>query len=64
VAFHIPARFLRRFLTAHYAFAALTVAAAVGLRLALDPVVGSQAPYLTFFIAVLIRRGWEGSDPA
>jgi len=63
VAFHIPARFLRRFLTAHYAFAALTVAAAVGLRLALDPVVGSQAPYLTFFIAVLITARLGGLGP-
>jgi PAS domain S-box-containing protein len=55
---------MKRFATAHYAMAALAVACAVGLRLALDPVLGTQAPYLTFFAAVLVSVRLGGRGPA
>ena len=64
MAFHIPAGFIKRFLTARYAFAALAVATAVGLRLAFDPVLGDQAPYLPFVGAVLVAARLGGRGPA
>jgi len=64
VALSIPAGFLKRFATAHYALAALAVAAAVGLRLAFDPVLGAQSPYLPFLAAVLVAGRLGGRGPA
>jgi len=62
----MPARFIKRFATRHYAIAALAVAAAVGLRLSLDPLLGAQAPYITFIAAVLAaaRLGGRASGLA
>ena len=55
---------LRRFVTARYAIAFLAVAAAIGLRLALEPVLGNNTPYLTFFAAVIVARRASGRGPA
>jgi PAS domain S-box-containing protein len=46
---------------AHYFWAVLTTAVALGLRLLLDPVLGFAIPYATFFVAVAISAilgGW------
>ena len=64
MALSIPAGFLKRLATAHYALAALAVAAAVGLRLAFDPVLGTQSPYLPFLAAVLVAGRFGGRGPA
>ncbi len=56
--------FIKKFATTPYAVAALAVAAATGLRLALDPVLGDQAPYITFFAAVLVAARLGGRAPA
>jgi PAS domain S-box-containing protein len=47
-----------------YALAALAVAAATGLRLAVDPVLGAQIPYLMFIAAVLAASRAGGCGPA
>jgi len=60
----IWADFVKRFGTTRYAIAALAVSAAVGLRLALDPLLGAQAPYLTFFLAILLAARLGGRGPA
>jgi len=64
VASYISADFIKRFGTAHYAIAVLAVSAAVGLRLALDPVLGAQAAYITFIAAVLVAARLGGRGPA
>ena len=64
MASFIWADFVKRFGTTRYAIAALAVSAAVGLRLALDPVLGAQAPYLTFFLAILVAARLGGRGPA
>ena len=64
MASYISADFIKRFGTAHYAIAVLAVSAAVGLRLALDPVLGAQAPYITFIAAVLVAARLGGRGPA
>ena len=61
---HIPAGFIKKFATAHYAYAVLAVAIATGLRLALDPVLGSYSPYLPFVAAVLVVGRLGGRGPA
>jgi len=42
-----------------YGVAALLVAAAVGVRLLLQPLLGASVPYLQFFVAILLA-GWYG----
>jgi PAS domain S-box-containing protein len=64
VASDISADFTKSVGTMRYAMAALAVSAAVGLRLALDPVLGAQAPYIPFFLAVLIAARLGGRAPA
>jgi PAS domain S-box-containing protein len=64
VASYNWADFVKRFATARYAIAALAVSAAVGLRLALDPLLGAQAPYITFIAAVLVAARLGGRAPA
>jgi len=63
VVSYISADFVRKFATTRYAIAALAVSAAVGLRLALDPLLGTQAPYVTFFLAVLVSARLGGRGP-
>jgi PAS domain S-box-containing protein len=46
-----------------YAFAILTVAVATGIRLLLDPALGSQFLFATLFIAVLASAGFGGLGP-
>jgi PAS domain S-box-containing protein len=46
-----------------YAFALLVVAAAVGLRLSLDPYVGARFPYATLVLAVLFAVAYGGAGP-
>jgi PAS domain S-box-containing protein len=64
VGFYNPAGFFKRFATAPYALAALAVAAAIGLRLAFDPVLASYSPYLPFVAAVLLVARLGGRGPA
>ena len=64
MGFYIPAGLLKRFATAPYALAALAVAAAIGLRLAFDPVLGNYSPYLPFVAAVLLVARLGGRGPA
>jgi len=64
VASYISADFAKRVCTTRYAIAALAVSAAVGLRLALDPVLASHAPYITFLLAVLVAARLGGRAPA
>jgi PAS domain S-box-containing protein len=47
----------------HYVIAAVMVAAAVGLRLALDPILGRHSPFLFFPIAILLAARYEGWWP-
>ena len=47
-----------------YGCAALSIALATGIRLLLDPVLGDQFPYATFFFAVLLTAGYGGFGPA
>ena len=58
------AGFIKRFATAHYALAVLAVAAAVGLRLAFEPVLGTNTQYIAFFAAVVAVRHLGGRGPA
>src|SRR4051812_30655217 len=51
-------------LALRYAFAALSVAVATGLRSALNPVLGEQAPFLFCLLAVLLSAWVGGSGPA
>ncbi len=60
----IAVSYIKRIATPPYAFAVLTVAGAVGLRLALDPLLGSQSPYLPFVAAVLLTGRLCGRGPA
>jgi PAS domain-containing protein len=46
----------------HAGFAAAVLAAAVAVRLALDPFVGSGVPYITLFIAIILIA-WRTSTP-
>jgi len=64
VEFRITAGSIRQFATAPYAFAVLAVAAAAGLRLALDPILGTYSPYLPFVGAVLMVGRLCGRGPA
>lgn len=47
-----------------YSIAAVTVWAAVGLRSALDPVLGRNAPYLPFALAIMLAGRFGGRGPA
>jgi two-component system cell cycle sensor histidine kinase/response regulator CckA len=47
-----------------YGCAAVSVAAAIGARLLLDPVVGQQFPFATVFFAVLTTAWYGGLRPA
>jgi K+-sensing histidine kinase KdpD len=64
VVFRISAEFIKRFWTAQYALAVLAVAAATGVRLAFDPVLGTYSPYLPFVAALLVARRTGGRGPA
>ena len=55
---------LKRFATAEYAVALLAVAAATGLRLALEPILGANSPYLLFVGAVILSWRTGGRGPA
>ena len=46
-----------------YAGAAMAALAALGVRMALDPVLGSQAPYLPFIIAIIVASRYGGRGP-
>ena len=46
-----------------YAIAALIAAAAVGIRLALDPILGRHSPFLTFPVAILLAARFGGRLP-
>ena len=47
-----------------YGCAALSIALATCIRLLLDPVLGNQFPYATFFFAVLLTAWYGGFGPA
>src|ERR1700690_3576405 len=47
-----------------YGCALLSIAVAIGARLLLDPVLGTQFPYATVFLAVLITAWFGGFRPA
>jgi PAS domain S-box-containing protein len=46
-----------------YAGAAMAALAALGVRMALDPMLGSQAPYLAFVIAIIVASRYGGRGP-
>jgi len=46
-----------------YAGAAMAALAASGVRMALDPILGSQAPYLPFIIAIVVASRYGGRGP-
>ena len=46
-----------------YGMAALTVAAALGIRLAFDPILGRRSPFLVFPIAILLAARFGGWLP-
>lgn len=46
-----------------YLLAAISVSAALALRLALDPLWGERLPYVTFFLAELIVMRFAGTGP-
>ena len=46
-----------------YAGAAMAALAALGVRMALDPVMGSQAPYVPFIIAIVVASRYGGRGP-
>jgi len=46
-----------------YGIAAAAVSAAVGVRLALDPILGTHFPYLPFALAVLVAARFGGRLP-
>src|SRR3974390_1887862 len=48
----------------HYSLAALSVAAALGVRSLLDPVLQTYAPYLPFTLAVMVAGRFAGRGPA
>ena len=48
----------------NYAIAVFCVAAAVGLRLALDPLLGDKFPFATLFLAVMVVSRLAGFRPA
>jgi PAS domain S-box-containing protein len=51
-------------MTVRYAVAVFAVLAALGIRMALDPVLGSNAPYLIFVLAVMVAARFGGRKPA
>ena len=57
-------RFIQGFATAQYAIVVLAVAAAIGLRLAFEPLLGATTPYITFFAVVVVVRHLCGRGPA
>ena len=46
-----------------YAGGAIAVLAALGARMALDPIMGSQAPYIPFIIAIVVASRYGGRGP-
>ncbi|HTX34869.1 MAG TPA: PAS domain S-box protein [Bryobacteraceae bacterium] len=62
--FGIPAGFIEKLAKPRYVLALLAVAGAVGLRLALDPLLGTQSPYLPLAAAVLVAGRLGGRGPA
>ena len=46
-----------------YAGAAMAALAALGVRMALDPILGSQAPYVPFIIAIVMASRYAGRGP-
>jgi PAS domain S-box-containing protein len=54
---------VKRLTSPPYLVAALAVAAAVGLRLSLDPILGTYSPYLPFMAAVLVAARLGGRGP-
>src|SRR5215469_6629238 len=48
---------------ARYSWAVLATAAALGLRLLIDPILGPRIPYATFYIAVAISAVLGGWGP-
>jgi len=46
-----------------YAGAAMAALAALGLRMALDPILGTQAPYVPFIIAIVLASRYGGRGP-
>jgi len=49
--------------TARYSVAILSVAIAAALRLALDPVLGEVAPFILFFLPVVLAAWYGGLGP-
>ena len=47
-----------------YGVAVGSVAAAIALRLVLDPMLGTRFPYATLFLAVLVSAWFGGLGPA
>ena len=47
-----------------YAVAILAIAAALALRLALDPWLGARVPYITVFGAIIVAAWYGGAGPA
>jgi PAS domain S-box-containing protein len=46
-----------------YAGAAMAALAALGVRIALDPVLGSHAPYIPFVLAIVVASRYGGRGP-
>src|SRR5271168_4548075 len=53
-----------RSLVLQYLCAVVTVALATWLRLLLDPLLGDQVPFPTFFLAILLTAWYGGMRPA
>ncbi|MFT3883178.1 MAG: DUF4118 domain-containing protein [Gemmatales bacterium] len=55
---------LHRKSLALYGSSLLAVAAAIGIRLLLDPLIGARNPFFTIFLSVVLIAWWAGSGPA
>ena len=49
---------------ARYGIAALSLVVAVAVRAALDPLLGEQLPFMTFFLALLVTAWYGGLGPS
>jgi len=59
----MPLGIRERTAAARYGIAALAVAAAVAVRFALDPFLGSKTPFILFTLAVMVASRFGGKGP-
>jgi PAS domain S-box-containing protein len=55
---------LKHFITLHYGLALAAAAAATGTRLALNPMLGENSPYLPFVLAIIVTARFGGRGPS